>query len=70
MAARKIDVRVESDFRDKRSKCIHRAGDVISVTEKRFAEIQAKDARLVSVIESETGDASQEDAGNEPETGE
>ena len=70
MAARKIDVRVESDFRDKHSKRIHRAGDVISVTEKRFAEIQAKDARLVSVIESETGDASQEDAGKEPETGE
>ena len=51
MAEEKVKVRVVSDFINKRSKRIHRAGDELELTRKRLVEIQSKDASLVEVVE-------------------
>ena len=51
MAAKKIKVKVLKSFIDKRSKRVHEAGDVLSITESRLAEIQKVDETLVETAE-------------------
>lgn len=48
-----IKVKVLSKFRDKHTGVIYKANDVIEVTEKRFAEINAADNTLVAEIAEE-----------------
>lgn len=51
MASKRIKVRVLKPFIDKRSKRVHEAGDVLSITESRLAEIEKVDGTLVETVE-------------------
>lgn len=48
-AQKKISVTVKREFRDKNTKKLHRVGDVLSITQRRYDEIVGKDPTLVSV---------------------
>lgn len=51
MAAKKVKVKVLKPFIDKRSRREHAAGDTLSITEARLAEIQKVDPTLVELSE-------------------
>lgn len=48
--AKKVKARVERVFIDRHTKKRYEIGDVISVTLRRYDEIIAKDARLLSLV--------------------
>lgn len=55
MATKKIKVNVLKTFYDVRTKKKNQQGDVLEITEKRFAEIQENTAKLIELGKLEEG---------------
>lgn len=55
MATKKMKVNVLKTFYDVRTKKKNRQGDVLEITEKRFAEIQENTAKLIKLGKLEEG---------------
>lgn len=48
--AQKIKIVVKRKFTDKHTRKTHQVGEVLSVTKRRYDEINAKDETLVSIV--------------------